>query len=508
MRVKRFWGWGGVFLLSMAAVAAVQIDLRLVNAAQNQDMAVVGALLKERVDVNQPEPDGTTALAWAAHWDDLEMADLLLGVGADVNVTNDYGLAPLSLACSNRSTAMVAKLLNAGADPNVAQQTGETPLMTCAQAGDRDAVSSLLARGANVNAQENRQRQTALMWAVAAGHPDVARVLIERGADVHAKTHAPAGFTTARYAGIELTAKGGSTALAFAAQQGNVDSARILLEAGANVNERSPDNGSPLVVAAASGNEALALFLLENSADPNVADGSGVTALHYSALRGLADLRFFQTDESYRLPSPNMPALARALLAAGANPNARIKKELLVYAAQTPGSASMVAATPFFLAAISGDAALMRLLAAGGADPHLPARGDYTPLIAAAGGSRVANRRDQSDRAEGQRKALEAVKLLVLELGADVQAANSSGQTAMHAAAFVGADDIVEFLADEGAEVDVKDKRGQTPWSMAEGIASGTAGEYGYHPSTSSLLVELGATPWTAQEIDAYKRGR
>ena len=516
IRVGSLWAWGGVFLLSTAVAAAAQSDLRLVNAVRSQDGAVARALLKQRVDVDQPQPDGTTALAWAAHWDDLEMTDLLLGAGADVNLANDYGLAPLSHACSNRSAAIVAKLLKAGADPNRAQRTGETPLMTCARAGSRDAVSSLLESGANVNAKENRQGQTALMWAVAAGHPDVARALIEGGADVHAKTHAPAGFPTARYSESgnngnidhETTSKGGSTALAFAAQQGNIDSARILLEAGAGVNERTPDYGSALVVAAASGNEALAVFLLENGADPNVADGYGITALHYSAQKGLMDLRYFQTDESYRLPSPNMPVLAKALLAHGANPNPRIEKQLLVYDAQGPGSAKMVEATPFFLAAIAGDAALMRLLAAGGADPHLPAKGNYAPLIAAAGGTRVANRRSQSDRAEQQRNALEAVKLLVLELGADVQAANASGQTAMHSAALVGADGIVEFLADKGAKVDVKDRSGETPWSMAEGIASGTGGEYGYHPSTSSLLVKLGATPWTAQEIDAFKRKR
>ena len=509
MSIRRTLLCGGAigFLLSVAVGAVAGNDLPLVNAAKNQDKAVVRALLKERVDVNQPEPDGTTALAWAAHWDDLELADLLIGADAHVNAANDYGVAPLSLACSNGSAAMVAKLLKAGANPNIALRTGQTPLMTCARTGSLEAVGSLLAREANVNAQETRQGQTALMWAVAAGHPDVARALIEAGADVHTKTHAPAGFTPALYSeagyGINVTSKGGFTALMFAAQQGNVDSARILLDAGADVNERNPDHGNALVIAAASGHEVLALFLLENGADPNAADVYGVTALHYSVQRGLAEIRFFETDELYRPPSRNMPDLPRALLAHGANPNAQIEHSLLIYHAQPPGSANMVGATPFFLAAIVGDIRLMRLLAVGGADPHLPARGDYTPLIAAAGGSRLANRLNELDRAEEQRKALEAVKLLI-ELGADVNAANASGQTAMHAAAFGGADAIVELLAEKGAQVDVKERNGSTPWSLSQGITTGYAGEYGHHPSTSSLLVKLGAIPWTAQEVEAF----
>jgi ankyrin repeat protein len=498
-----------VFVLSMAVVAVTAgNDLRLVNAAKDQEQALVRALLDQRADVNAAEPDGTTALAWAAHWDDLQMADLLIAAGADVDAANDYGVTPLSLACTNGSATMVARLLKSGANPNLARRTGVTPLMACARTGSLEAVPALLTRGAKVNAKELRGGQTALMWAVAAGHPAVARMLVEHGADVQARTDPPAGFTPPKYklAGVytdlEITWKGGFTPLMFAAQQGNVDSARILLEAGADVNARTPDYGSALVVAAASANEALALFLLEHGADPNVADNYGITPLHYVVQQGLTELRFFLTDESYRPLPRNQTELAKALLAHGANPDAQIKKSLVVYPAQTPGSAKMVGATPFFLAAIADDVDLMRILAAGHANPNLSASGNYWPLMAAAGGDR---RPDRSQ--EEQRNALEAVKLLVMELGSDVQAVSAVGQTAMHAAAFTGADAIVEFLAEKGAKVDAKDRTGQTPWSMAVGISASDdgAGQYGYHPGTASLLVKLGATPWTEQEIGAFK---
>ena len=488
--VKGLGGWLLLYVLSVAGLAVASGDLRLADAVEKGDKEAARSLLKQQADVNTPQPDGATALAWAAHWDDLETAELLIRAGANVNAANDYGVTPLSLACTNRSAAMVKKLLEAGANPNLPLlRTGEIPLMTCARTGNVNAVKSLVAHGADVNAKETRRGQTVLMWAVAEKHLEVARALIEHGADVHARS------------------KGGFTPLLFAARQGSVDLARILLAAGAIVNEAAPEDGSVLVVAAASSHEALSLFLLENGADPNAADSFGITALHYAVQKGLSDISFV-TYTSYLLPPPNMPELVKALLAAGANPNARIVKDYpphtrAPFRQTTP--MSIVGGTPFFLAAAAGDASLIRVLAAGGADPLMATKENTTPLMVAAGMGRP------QDFLEGEeRSALEAVKLAV-ELGADVNAANVEGQTALHAAAFTGVNTMVQFLVDKGAEVDAKDKTGQTPWSIAEAISPviNRQGELRLHKSTANLLLKLGATPLTASDItpSAYPAG-
>jgi len=488
MPVKLFGlcGWWMVQALVFASLAYSSGDLRLLEAVENRDKEAVRSLLKDGADVNVSQGDGATALHWAAHWDDLETAELLIGAGANVNAANEYGVTPLSLACTNQNGGLVEKLLQAGADPNAAQGTGETVLMTCASTGTVDAVKSLLERGADVSGKDSQKGQTALMWAVAGKHWEVSKLLIERGADVR------------------LPSKGGFTPLLFAARSGDVNSARLLLAAGADVNEATPQHGSALVVASAGGHEELAIFLLENGADPNAADKDGITALHNAAQNGLAALTGVRYDASYRVRPPNMPQLAKALLARGANPNARIAKNV----SRGPDGSPflMRGATPLFLAAVSGDAGLMRILREGRADLRLTADGEITPLMAAArsactgscafqGGNRV----DEV----AAKNAFEAVKVAV-ELGADVNATNEDGQTAMHMAAFTGNDAAVQFLADHGAKVDVKDKYGETPWSMATGISPVLRyrGLYGNHESTAKLLLKLGATQASRDEMD------
>jgi uncharacterized protein len=488
MYVKCLCAWWMVALLSVVSLASPSRDLRLAEAVKNGDKEVVRALLKQHVDLDARQGDGTTALAWAAHRDELETAELLIRAGANVNAANEYGVTPLSLACTNGNAAMVEKLLRAGANPNAVLSTGETALMTAAHTGNVEAVKSLLAHGADVNAKESKRGQTALMWAVAENHAEVVRPLIEHGADVHARS------------------KGGFTPLLFAAQKGNLDSARILLAAGANVNEATKNDGSALVVASASGHEGFSIFLLDNGAEPNAADGYGITALHYTVLRGLSILggvRFRPASSESVLSylfRPNMRELAEALLAHGANPDAQI-----VRAPPLPHSRplvmSPVGATPFLLAAASYDASLMRILAASNADPLLATEDKTTPLVMAAGlGEGLGKLAERT--AEDDRSALEAVKLAV-ELGADVNASNDTGLTALHSAAYVGADAIIQFLADKGAKVDVKDKFGQTPLSIAERIIPASLVD-GYlkpnsiHKSTADLLRKLGATPLTA----------
>ncbi len=538
IRVRVPAGWWIVALLSASSLAAAGSDLRLADAEKIRDREAVRSLLKQHADVNASQADGSTALAWAAHWNDVETAELLIRAGANVNAANDYGVTPLSLACTNANAAMVEKLSSAGANPNAAQWTGETPLMTCARTGNGNAVKSLLAHGADANAK-TRRGQTALMWAAAQARSEIVRMLVEGGADVNAKSHLPEGFTpllrvtfgmydhaAGQFDKSDATgghkdpshSKGGFTPLMFAARIGDRDSARILLAAGAKINDATPDYGNALVVASANGQEALGVFLLENGADPNGSDAWGFTALHYALREGITAIGMHRR----RIPSdrdwlrPNQPGLVKALLAHGANPNARVTKgfppyDYAPFARDDINNMPLLrqpGATPFLLAAAANDAGLMRELVGKGADPLLTTEDGVTPLMVAAGLGRLEDRTQEEEK-----NALEAVKLAV-ELGADVKATDKDGQTALHGAAYRGGNAIIRFLAEKGAKLDAKDRYGQTPLSISEGdparLVDSRDKRYrqlrGAHKSTAELLLQLGATPLApraAQRSDA-----
>jgi ankyrin repeat protein len=440
---------------------AAGVDLRLVDAAKRRDPSAVRTLLREGVDVNVPEPDGTTALAWAAHRDDREVAALLIRAGADPKVANHYGVTPLSLACTNRSAAMVEMLLKAGADPNAAFSNGETPLLTAARTGDAGVVKLLLLYGAEVKAAEQRRQQTALMWAVVGGHADAVKLLVEYGADVRAAS--TKGFTP----------------LMFAARNGDVEIARTLVAAGAQVDQAGDGGITALLVASGSlgptsgGYEQTGAFLLEQGADPNV------KALPYTALHAAIVTR--------------KPELVKALLAAGANANAR---------AAGGGGNDVIripkGATPFWLAAREVDVNLMRVLSAAGADVAQAPDDGSTALMTAAGVGQVEGPRVNAAFASPYRsrwdetKALDAVRLL-LELGGDVNAVNKTrGWSALHGAAHMGADRMVQWLVERGATIDVRDKNGQTAWSIASEGARDQLTRIP-HRTTADLLLKLGA---------------
>jgi uncharacterized protein len=485
-------------VLSIACLASTS-DPRLAEAAKHQNKEAVRALLAEHIDVNAASEDGATALQWAAHWNDFDTADLLIRAGARVDSTNELGVTPLSLACVNGSSAMVEKLVTAGASVNLALPTGETPLMTCARAGSAKAVEALLSRGANVNAKENLGDQTALMWAVSERHPEVTRVLIARGADVRAQSRVfgevmirddtgarlvcppPAGINAA-CSNTDVIQKGGSTALFFAARSGDLESAKLLVAAGANVNDMAPDGNSVLVVAAYSGNEELAEFLLDKDAGPNAA-GGGYTAMHAAVLR--SEL-----------------GLVKTLLAHGANPNGRITKGTPVRrsAQDYVLPESFVGATAFFLAARFVEPDIMRVLAAANADPSLAVKNGTTPLMAAAGIGRKAGETRRNTAfpmvpPPDDDRALDAAKI-AFSLGADVNAVNESGDTALHGAASEGYRDIVQLLVDKGAKLDARNKKGQTPLAMTSADFLSAGGAYGVrdHKAARALLIRLGAT--------------
>ena len=439
-------------------MAAERKDLSLVDAAKAQDAAAVLALINQQAPVDVAQPDGATALHWAAHWDNLQIADLLLGAGADVdvNATNELGVAPLSLACIDGSAAMVDRLLDRGADANHALPTGVTALMTCARTGSVDAVRLLLDRGASVNEQETRWRQTALMWAIAENHPAVVATLVTAGADVDHRSH------------------GEFTPLLFAAQQGNIESASLLLDAGTDVHQVGSDGSAALLVATESGHSDMVQFLLDAGADVN-AIGAGRTALHAAVQHARSDI-------------------ATRLLAGGADVNVRLRSRLPRVPgdlSSTSGPLSVIGATPFWLAAKFTDRGMMRLLVDHGADTRLASEDGTTPLMVAVGigyvdgYDRYGRQRFDGDSARREENDLEAAKL-ALALGGDVSTVNQHGQTVMHGAAYLGSDSLVQLLADDGAEIDVADNDGRTPLSIADGFYVG--GTFVIQESTAALL--------------------
>jgi ankyrin repeat protein len=472
-----------LFVGSACLASGPANDLRVLRAAKDRDTAALPALLRQHAAVNSRSPDGSTALHWAAHWNDLGTADLLIRAGADVNAANDYGITPLWESCENGSSAMTAKLLAAGAKTSVARPSGETPLMEAARSGNAETAELLLNHGADPNLRESRRGQSALMWAVAENHTDLEKALIAHGADVQAKS------------------KGGFSAILFAAQQGNLDSVKLLLAAGANVNDATPLDGNTLVVAAASNHETLALYLLDRGADVKSADSFGVTALHFAIAKGLARICGVgdQPMMSY-LYRPDMLRLVAALLQHGADPNGRIAKFPAFPSTRHIMALSPVGATPYLLAAGSYDVALMRMLVKAGAKPSIASKDNTTALIIAAGlpeGLTYSQERKPDDKV-----ALEAVRLAV-ELGADVNAANEIGDTALHGAAYMGANDIIQFLVEKGAKVNVANKYGQTPLNIAEYVIPPQLTDrflrpYSVHPSTVELLLKLGAAPTPA----------
>ena len=450
---NRLASCSAVVLLALVSVGNAANDARLVQAARDRDAASVRALLAEGADVNATQPDGTTALHWAAHWDDLDTADLLIRRDANVNAMNELGATPLWVSCVHGGAPMIERLLQAGADVNAALPSGETPLMTAARTGIVEAVRALLNHGADVDAIELSRGQTALMWAVAQRHTDVAGLLIQHGADVRARSSIRRVIVNTGTAGgdaqfegsmVVPEDRGGYTALLFAARHGDVASARLLLDAGADANDTAPTGTSALVVAAHGGHTALGTFLLEQGADPNAAD-AGYTALHAAVLRG--------DDE-----------LLQALLAHGADPNTRLARATPFRRLGRDWAMdwTWVGATPFWMAAMFADAAMMQTLAAGGAVPSSTMEDGTTPVMAPLA---MRDRRPGSDPAAMESSTLQAVGAGV-ELGIDVNATDAAGNTALHYAAASAFDSVVEFLVSRGAELDLKNAEGQTPLAM------------------------------------------
>ena len=458
-----------VFVLGLAGSAGASEETALADAAEHGDAAQVKALLDGDVDVNAAQVDGMTALHWATYHDDIETARLLVDAGANANAANRYGVPPLSLAAANGSGVLVQLLLDAGAAAGASLRGGETVLMTASRTGSLVAVEALLAGGADPNALERRE-QTALMWAASEGHSGIVSALIDAGADIHAALES--GFTPTF----------------FAVREGRIDVVRTLLEAGVDVNAvlsrvkerpdrvvnndsyRPVDDGmSPLLMAVRNGHFELAIELVKAGADPND-QRTGFSPLHTMSWVRKPDAS--DRGDPPPIGSGSLTSLefVRELVALGADVNAQLSEGV----AKPPHTGSNVGregATPFLMAADRADTALMRTLVELGADPLLPNARNTTPLMAAAGLGTTAPLEESGTDLE----AVEAVQYL-LDLGADIDAVNDRGDTAMHGAAFGHFPKVVELLAERGANPDIwkqENEHGLTPLFIAEGYRQG-----------------------------------
>jgi ankyrin repeat protein len=467
----------------------------LVDAVKSGDKTTATSLIKQKSGINTPEADGTTPLQWAVRNGDQDLADQLLKAGADVKAANRYGVTAIYLACLNGDSAMIEQLLKAGADANAVSTEGETALMTAARAGDPASVKVLLDHDAKVDAKESWHGETALMWAAAEKHTAVMKELIAHGADVNARS---AANKWERQTTSEPREKwlpmGALTPLMFAARQACIDCEKILLDAGADKNAVDPDGISSMLLAIINGHYDAAEFLLAQGADPNLADKTGRTAL-YSAVD-------YHTPPQSNRPAPKeldseYPSLdlVKDLLAHNANVNAQLKTQQPYRTKLDRGDDTMLTTgtTPLIRAAKAGDTEVVKLLLDKGADTKLATRNGINPLMAAAGlGTKE---EDTTGRRKTEEDAIATIDLC-LKAGADVNAVDSKGDTAMHGAAQKGYDKVIQFLADHGAKVDLKDKQGKTPLDAALGRTGGlgfdgTAGEL--HSSTAELLQKLAA---------------
>ena len=437
----------------------------LLDAARSGDSEQVVALLGLNASVDVAEPDGTTPLHWAAYRSDVVALEALLDAGADATATTRLGVTPLGLAATLGQPDILGPLLEAGADPNQTTGEGETPLMTVSRAGNAAGIEVLLEHGAEVDAVEGWRAQTALMWAASANQGAAAEALIGGGANLHA------------------TSSGGYTPLLFAAREGNLDALTALIAAEANPDDALPNGTSALGLAVYNAEYEAAELLLQAGANAN-ADGQGWTPLHQVVWTRRPNLG---RNPPFPVPLGRLDGLdmARLLVEHGADPNRR------QWAEPRDGNRNMLdraGATAFLLAAKAADVEMMQLLAELGADPNLTTDNGATPMMAAAGVGiwKIGENPGTND------EALAAVEL-AWELGNDVNWVDGNGDTALHGAIHRGADGIVRFLHEKGANLDAVNGTGWTPLSIAEGVFYPNT--FNRHPDLVTLLESLGADP-------------
>jgi ankyrin repeat protein len=422
------------YFVLLCVSAASLLAGTLLDAAKAGDKTAIRALIQQKADVKAAFPDGATALHWAAYHDDAESVDLLLKAGAAANSANDLGATPLWLAAQNGGAAVVARLLAGGANPNQALLSGETPLMVAARGGYVEVATQLLAKGANPNAHGTRG-QTALMWAVSQQHPSVVKVLMA------IPPHGYLGYN-------KNVPHGGETALMFAARVGDLESAKLLVAAGANVNDADAWGVTALTLAEHSGFTDLGLYLLDKGADPNKYD-CGFAAIHEAIMR---------RDEK----------MVAALLEHGAKPDLPLKTWTPTRRSSDDWNfdPAAVGSTPLWMATRFGEPGIMRLLIAKGADTKFVHSIEYvaeagfgqdtrkertTLIMAAAGMGRAGNLWEPYPAREREAAVLDAVKIAV-DLGGDINAVGLDGRSALDGANQLRMPTVVAYLTSKGAK--------------------------------------------------------
>ena len=452
MSIKRTFGCGVVVLL-LSVVNVIAAGSEVADAVMRGNKDALRSLLQRKADVNGLQVDGTTALHWAVRHDDLVTADLLIKAGAKVSIANREGATPMLLAAMNGNAAMIERFLKAGADPNAPlSQFGDTALMMASRTGKPDSVKMLLSHGAQVNAKETWGDTTALMWAVAEGYPAVVKMLIDAGANVNAASKFVPSATGRGFEGAtprdskpnqpEQNASGLLTPLMFAAREGDLESAKLLVAAGAEIDVQGGDGKDALSLAIFNGGYSVASFLVDKGAKVNQYDAQRFTPLFWAV-----DRRNMETAPNFPWVVTEDPLpLIKKLLDAGADvkwivnntPRARMRD----------GSPRIVFATALMRAAFSGDIELVKLLLSYGADPNIVSRDNETTLLAAAGNGFIPGYSKGRSPAE----RLEVVKLLV-DLGQDVNAFDNYGITPLMVAANIGDVPVIQYLIDKGADL-------------------------------------------------------
>ena len=523
----RLLGSGAVLLCLSVAILSAIGPPDVADAAMRGDRTVVEKLVDKHAAVNVPQADGTTALHWAVFRSDKAMVDLLIQAGANPKAANRDGSTPLWLASINGDAPIIAALLKAGADVSEHLPLGRTPLMVASRTGNVDAIKVLLDHGADVNAKEALRGTTALMWAADEGHAAAIQLLLQHGADIKARSDAAergkgpalgksndprkavAELAAELAAGIPTTTGqdgadrfkptpkdgGALTPLVYAVLANDLDCVKVLLAAGADVNQVTGYGWSPLLVATQNRYYKLGAFLLDHGADVNLANKGGWTPLYLAT-----DNRNIEGGD-YPVRKADMDHLdfIKLLLDEGANVNARMKDSTETRTVFTNQWLDENGATAFLRASQSGDIVLMKLLLAHGADPKIDTVLHVTPLQVAAGIGWVEGITYEWSPAS----TFEAVKML-LDLGLDPNAQADTGRTALHGAAHKGRPEVVQLLVDRGARLDIRDygntdNRGSKelvihrwlPVDYADGLVRVGVQSAIPHPETGLLIRKL-----------------
>jgi uncharacterized protein len=490
-------------LLAVGAQSHVWAAGTLIDAAKANDSAGALALVKDKADVNAAESDGTTPLHYAVFHDDVALVESLLKAGAKASVVNRYGSTPLLEAAVRGNPIVIEKLLKAGADPNVGNGDGQTPLMTLSRTSNIEAAKLLIKHGANVNETERWHNQTPLMWAAAESQPAMVKLLLDHGAKADARSvinHWPRMVTAEPRA--QQREIGGLTPLLYATREGCLECVKLLLGAHADPNLPDPEGVTPLIMAVTNFHFDVGAYLVSNKANVNSWDWWGRTPLW--AAVDLNTIPHGGRPDRPSLDNTTSARMIEILLDAGAHPNVQLKLFPPYRAVGPDRGADMMltmGATPLLRAAKAADVTAVRLLLAHGANPNLPNIQGVTPIMAAAGlGS---NEIDTRGRFKTQPDQIASIDLLV-KAGADINAHDNRGQTALHGAALFGYDDVIKDLVAHNADVNAKDQKGMTPLDSAMGRAGGH-GRGGtsivVHDATAALIKQYQSDTTVARQL-------